>query len=97
MSVTATVTDPTVSYTYSVSNSFELTVKNPCVSTSINVPDDYHVDYYVNSDAKTVDYSYDFSIDASEEVAALCGKIIYTATLDPNPSGPILPPGTIVD
>ena len=57
-----------------------LQVYNPCVLeefTSILVPDDYHIDYFVNSDAMTVVYTKGFSVGNSEEVAALCGPISY--------------------
>ena len=63
------------------SYSIALTVKNPCVDpdfTSIHVPDDYQVDYLVNSDAMNIVYTADFSVGNSEEVAALCGPISYS-------------------
>ena len=55
-----------------------MTVKNPCIDpayTSIIVPDDYSIEYPVNSDAKIVDYTIGFSVGDTAEVAALCGPI----------------------
>ena len=58
-----------------------LGVFNPCVDpdfTSIHVPDDYQIDYLVNSDAMNVAYAAGFSVGNSEQVAALCGPISYS-------------------
>ena len=50
---------------------------DPC---AITVPDDYAVDYEVNSNAKTVDYTVGFQVAETAEMAILhgCGPIEYT-------------------
>ena len=49
---------------------------DPCLE-SINVPSDYSVDYRVNTDAMTIDYTTGYSVGSTPEISALCGPISY--------------------